>query len=168
MPLLPGGQDLEELRDQEDVSRHVLANLQIPRSADKVERILRSYKAATMSTRLPSGRFHADVADVAATLAALVDAGYVHVIRASSFADIADKARSLKTTIDHLVEDGVDRLDGWVTQMERDGEDPTADHYAMTHDGFEALNGHRQGETVENEPVDVDPADIRPATIGEA
>lgn len=163
-----GGPNLDDLRDAEDVTRHILGNLQIPRSRDKIERILRSYQAADVETKLPSGKWHIDVADIDATLEALVTEGYVHVISGKkSWDDIASSARTLKSTIDHLVEDGVDRLDGWVVHMEKQGEDPTEDQFAMTPLGFEALNGHKQGETVVNEPEPApDPADVKPAAIG--
>lgn len=163
-----GGPSLDDLRDAEDVTRHILGNLQIPRSRDKVERILRSYQAADVETKLPSGKWHIDVASIDETLDALVAEGYVYVIHGKkSWEDVADAARSLKSTIDHLVEDGVDRLHGWVTHMEKAGEDPTADQYAMTPLGFEALTGHKQFErpVADDEPP-VDPADIKPATIG--
>lgn len=167
-----GGPDLVELVDARDCTRHILGQLQIPTTSDQITRALRAYKASGMSARLPappdgSGRMHIDVCDVQGTLDALVEHGLAVIVKGKTFEAIAEKARSLKATVNHLVEDGTDRLDGWVSNMDKAGEDPDADYYNMTHDGFWALTGHKQFERPENEPEEpVDPADVQPATIG--
>lgn len=160
-----GQPDARAQLDQEDVTRHVLGNMVVPISEFQIERTLRGYKAA--GVRMPyGGGNHIDAADIPGTIEALVEHGLAEVLNGDDFKAIADKARKGKATIEHIVEDGVDRLDGWVDAQERSGEDPSVPYYVMTKDGFEALTGHAQFAAPADEPPEnVDPADVQPAVI---
>lgn len=177
MPSLLPGVDLDALADQDDCARRVLGECVVPRSVDELAAILAAYTTSGMSTRLPThpgtGGVHSETCDVAKIVTDAEAGGWLHRISGkSTWVEIAEHTDALKTTLSHdyPTDDGgrYNRVLDWAEGDDRAAWDPTADHYALTHAGFEALTGHKQGERPEAPPEVVDPADIQPASIGDA
>lgn len=171
-PSLMPGVDLDAMRDQEDCTRRVLAETVVPRSIAEIQSIFDGYVSSGMVTRTPSGKLHSIVCDVASIVRDLEASGWIHKILGETWDAMAKHTDELASTLSHDYPDGdggrVNRVVEWAASPERDAWDPHADHWSITHDGFEALTGHKQGERPEPEPEDVDPSEIQPADIGDA
>lgn len=175
--------DIDDELDKEDCVRRVLAESQVPRTIAEITEILAGYARSGMVTLLPSKkkRRHADFCDVTAVVAMAEHAGWLHKLPAKkTFAEIAEHTDGLASTLSHTypTDDGGqhNRVLDWAAEKQqridegkRDPDlDVTADHYVLTHAGFEALTGHKQGERPEPRAEIVDPSDIQPAAIGDA
>lgn len=167
--------DIDDELDKEDCVRRVLAETVVPRSIPELVQIFRDYQQSGMLTLLPSKkkRLHCEFCDVPAVVESAVAAGWLHAITGkTTWQEIAEHTDGLKTTLSHdfPTDDGGrhNRVLDWAVGADRAAWDPKLDHYALTHAGFEALTGHKQGERPVHEPEDVDPADVQPAEIGAA